>query len=158
MKMIFLMILLFSAAVFALSNFVTVGFVADIPGSSLISGDNYAGSESDDITVALASSDTENAYTDNGIFVSSNPFRYFLIVSNSGKNVLDEIDVFSADTSYYGNYNLTERGGTARNYVRTDYSGIDIVNRTRWGSGFHKILVKNIGTAKEPKITIQVIE
>ena len=143
------MFLLLSSVAYA--GLITSSISLDMAGD-VVTGNNYVGIF-DDLTVALLSD--EVAYGDNDLVVSSD--RYMLLVSDITKEKLDAYDAFTVDTTSFGSYG-DEFKGTARNYVRLDYNGVNISNNARWGSGFHRILVKNIGSSKDPEIVFEVLE
>ncbi len=150
MKWIVVFLLISSVAY---AGLITSSISLDMTGE-VVTGTNYVG-VFDDLTVALLSDETVYE-KNNDLFVSSD--RYMLLVSDVTKEELDAYDRFTTDTACFGNYDFDEFKGTARNYVRLDYNNINISNNARWGSGFHKILVKNIGSSKNPKITFEVLE
>ncbi len=140
MLTIILVLLVLVGTAFAFGGEGTVSILYDITGTD-ISGNNYIGVANSDITVALLAS----------------PQSYMLLIADIGVDVLDVYNEFSEETIYFGTYDDVAPG-TARNYVRLDYNDVDVVSRIRWGSGFHKILVRNVGDSINPQIELEVLE
>lgn len=149
---ILLAVAVFSSTVFAAKT--TLGFYTNVTGNP-ISGNNYIGFSYIGTTLALLSLDKTNPYVyGNGLFAMN---KCLLLLSNTDN--LSAYDSFTAGIDAFGQYSNAWQG-TARNYVRLDYtdSGIDIANRVRWGSGYHQVLVKNIGNSTNPKIYMELIK
>ncbi|MFH1420799.1 MAG: hypothetical protein ABIG30_02420 [Candidatus Aenigmatarchaeota archaeon] len=82
--------------------------------------------------------------------------RFILIFTNANHgDIASKPPVPS--TKYFGNVKVTVPG-SSKTHVRLEYNDIDIVSRLFWGSGFHSLVIRNIGSVLEPKIVMGVYD